>query len=251
MDISIITPSVRPEGLNIIEKCLKRQDFDGTWEWIVVMPKENHEKLTVTPSLLLEDPPRALGDFWSLCKGWNLAYARSKGKLLVKIQDKIWFHHDTLSRFWFHYQNNPKALIGAWGNQYSDVDEYGKPINVVWTDPRWRGDISFQSVPPSEMEMTMCSIPKQALEECGGIDEEYDKANGAQEKEMCFRLRKLGWEFYIDHTIEYRAQHHGRLTENWDDVYKNVTTPLFIRHMNELENGTRTLNVNNLGKYVI
>lgn len=242
--ISVITPTIRPDGVDIIKKCLKRQDFED-YEWIVASPFPYTEA-----DLWLKDPPKREGDFWRLCGAWNQAYAHAKGELIVNIQDKIWFPHDTLSRFWFHYQNNPKALVGALGHQYEGYDEYGKPLNVVWTDPRWRGDISFQPVPPSEMEMTMCSIPKQAILDCGGIDEEYDKANGAQEKEMCFRLRKLGYEFYLDHTIEYRAEHHGRLTENWDEVYKAVTTPLFVRHMNELALGTRTLNVNELSKYL-
>lgn len=241
--ISVITPSVREEGLEIVKKCLRRQDFED-YEWIVASPFEYKDAIWV------KDPPKEKDDFWGLCKAWNKAYSRAKGELIVNIQDMIFFNPDTLSRFWYHYQNNSKALVGAIGHQYKDVDEYGKPQNLVWTDPRWRGDISFQPVPPSEMEMTMCSIPRQALLECGGIDEEYDKANGAQEKEMCFRLRELGWEMYLDHTIEYRAIKHGRLTENWDDVYKNVTTPLFIRHMNELANKNRKLNVDNLSKYV-
>jgi glycosyltransferase involved in cell wall biosynthesis len=242
--ISVITPSVRPDGLDIIKKCLKRQDFDD-YEWIVASPFEYKDC-----DLWLQDPPKEPDDFWGLCKAWNQAYAHAKGDLIVNIQDKIYFPHDTLSRFWFHYQNNPKALIGAIGHQYSDVDETGKPVNVVWNDPRWRVDISFQDVPPSEMEMTMCSIPRQALWDCGGIDEEYDKCNGAQEKEMCFRLRELGYKFYLDHTIEYRAIKHGRLTDDWDEVYRNKTTPIFIRHMAELENKVRTLNVNNLSKYL-
>ena len=244
MKISVITPTIRPEGVDIIRKCLNRQDFED-YEWIVASPFEYKDC-----DLWLKDPPKEKDDFWCLCKAWNQAYAHAKGELVVNIQDKIWFDHDLLSRFWFHYQNNPKALVGALGHQYSDVDENGKPQTVVWTDPRWRGDISFQEVPPSEMEMTVCSIPKQALFDCGGIDEEYDKVNGAQEKEMCFRLRKLGYEFYLDHSIEYRALYHGRLTENWDKVYKEKTTPLFLKHMIELENNKRTLNVNNLMKYL-
>lgn len=242
--ISVITPTVRKDGLEIVKKCLRRQEFTD-YEWIVASPFEYDGC-----DIWLKDPPREKGDFWTLCKAWNNAYAHASGELVVNIQDLIWFDPTTLSRFWTHYQTNPRALVGAIGHQYNDVDEYGKPQHIVWTDPRWRGDISFQKVPPSEMEMTLCSIPKQALIECGGIDEIYDKCNAAQEKEMCFRLRELGWEMYLDHTIEYRAIHHDRLTENWDEVYKTKSTPIFVKHMQELETGTRTLNVNNLLKYI-
>lgn len=249
--ISVITPSTRPEFLPIIEKCLRRQDFDGETEWIVTMPKKFLSKMTVTPSLRLEDPPKRSGDVWSLCKGWNQAYARARGELIVNIQDGIWFPPDTLSKFWFHYQQNPRILVGAIGHQYSELDEYGKPITEVWHDPRSRTDISFQEVPPSEMEMTVNSIPKQAILECGGIDEEYDTCNGAQEKEMCWRLNKMNWDFYLDHSLEYRAIKHPRLFKDWDKVYIEKTTPLFVRHMKEITNGTRTLNVDSTSKYVV
>jgi len=254
--ISVLSPSIRPEMMGIVAKCLSRQDIVPRFEWIIGTRKELKSKMVKNIKsnikyTILEDPPKRRGDFWKLCGSWNNLYAHAKGELIVNIQDGIWFPADTLSRYWFHYQQNPKALISAIGHQYKDLDEYGKPINLVWSDPRWRGDVSFQEVPPSEMEMVMCSIPKQAILECGGIDEEYDTCNGAQEKEMCFRLRKLGWEFYVDYTIEYRAIHHPRLSEDWDKVYKEKTTPLFVRHMNELENGTRILNVDNILKYVL
>ena len=93
------------------------------------------------------------------------------------------------------------------------------------------------------MEMAVCSVPKQAILDCGGLDEEYDKANGVQEKEMCMRLGRLGYTFWIDQAIEYRAVKHPRLTENWDDHYWNVTAPLFKQHGLDFLEGKRPLNV--------
>lgn len=244
--ISVITPSTRNEMLPIIEKCLKRQDFED-YEWIITSPIEI---TSVTPDLLLKDPPKKEGDFWSLCSGWNSAYAHAKGELIVNIQDGIWFPPDILSKFWYHYQNQPRILVSAIGHQYDQLDDRGVPVNKMWHDPRSKSGVTFEEVPPSEMEMVMCSIPKQALVECGGIDEEYDTCNGAQEKEMCWRLNKMNWDFYIDHTIEYKAIHHPRLTDNWDDIYFNKTTPLFTRHMMEITAGTRKMNQENLLKYL-
>ena len=246
LKISVITPSTRNEMLPIIEKCLRRQDFTN-FEWIVVSPVEI---TSVKPDLLLKDPPKQDGDFWSLCKGWNKAYAHAKGELIVNIQDGIWFPPDILSKFWFHYQQQPRILVSAIGHQYDRLDDRGMPVNKVWHDPRSKTGVTFEENPPSEMEMVMCSIPKQALLECGGIDEEYDTCNGAQEKEMCWRLNKMNWDFYIDHTIEYRAIQHPRLTSNWDDVYVNKTTPLFTRHMMEMVAGKRKLDQQNILKYL-
>lgn len=243
--ISVITPSTRPEMLPIVEKCLKRQEFED-FEWIIVSPIEI---TSVTPDLLLKDPPKQEGDFWTLCKGWNKAYAHAKGDLIVNIQDGIWFPPDVLSKFWYHFQKHPRILVSAVGHHYDQLDELGVPANPVWHDPRTKRGVTLEEVPPSEMEMTMCSIPKQALTECGGVDEEYDTCCGVQEKEMCWRLNRMNWDFWIDHTIEYKAIHHPRLTDDWDKIYKEKTTPLFVRHMAEITAGTRSLNVQNLLKY--
>lgn len=243
--ISVITPSIRPEMLPIVEKCLKRQEFTD-WEWIVTSPVEI---TSVTPTLLLKDPPRASDDFYSLCKGWNQAFSRAKGELIVNIQDGIWFDPSVLGKFWFHYTEHPRILVSAVGHQYDKLDELGKPYNPVWHDPRTKLGVTFEEVPPSEVEFAMCSVPKQALLECGGFDEEYDTCPAVGEKEMCWRLNRMNWDFYIDHTLEYRAIHHPRLSEDWDKLYKEKTTPLFIKHMQEITDGTRKLNVLNLLKY--
>jgi len=243
--ITVITPSVRPEGLEMNRKCLEKQDFRD-FEWIVVSPFE-YEKADVW----LKDPPREKGDFWALCKAWNLAYANAKGELIVNYQDLIWMPPDTLSRLYYHFKNSPRTLVTTVGHQYTETDEFGKPQNLVWKDPRARTDQgTFYLTYPSEMEMTLCSVPRKAILDCGGIDEAYDKGPGAQEKEMCFRLQKLGYKMYIDQSIEYRALQHGRLTKDWDEKYLKIITPLFTRHMMELEAGKRKLNVGNIDKYL-
>lgn len=251
--ISVITPSVRPDGLEIVKKCLKRQTIQD-FEWIIASP----QKYFISIDRLIghdynfefvADPPKEEGDFWTLCKAWNNAYAHAKGELIVNIQDWIWFPPDLLERFWYHYQSNPRILVSAVGDQYERLDDRGVPTNVVWYDPRKFSTVKFEDSPPSEMEMAVCSIPKQALIECGGLDEEYDKCCGVQEKEMCWRLNRMNWDFFVDRTIEYKALYHPRLTEDWDKIYKEKTTPIFVRHMKEITDGTRTLNVNNLSKY--
>lgn len=244
--ISVITPSTRNEMLPIVEKCLKRQDFTD-FQWIVVGPIDI---TSVKPDLILKDPPKQEGDFYTLCKGWNKAYAHAKGELIINIQDGLWFPPDTLSKFWYHYQNNPRSILSAIGHQYDQMDDRGVPTNKMWHDPRSKTGVSFEEVPPSEIEFCMSSIPKQALLECGGIDEEYDTAAAVCEKEMCWRLNKMNWDFYIDHTIEYKAIHHPRLNDAWDKVYLEKSTPLFTRHMAEITAGTRKLNQGNILKYL-
>ena len=238
MNISVITPSVRKEGLQIIKDCLRRQDFND-YEWIVVSPFEYDGA-----DVWLKDPPKRKGDFWNLCKAWNKAYANARGELIVNIQDMISFPPDTLSRFWSHYQINPKALVTAVGDHFDSELK-----NVVWSDPRKLFPGDFIKTESPDMEMTMCSIPTQAILDCGGIDEDYDKGPGVQEKEMCFRLSVLGYKMYIDKFIEYKAIHHPRLTDNWDDMYWKVTAPMYEKHVKAMMKAERPLSVNNIEKY--
>ena len=253
--ITVITPTVRPEMLQVIIKCLGRQDFKD-FEWIIITPENTKLDLSSCyqnglsfisagdPGNMkwLIEPPKREGDFYRLSGALNKGFQESKGELVVVIMDGNWFPPDTLSKFWSHYQANPKGLIGSIGHQYDGLDETGKPTDMMWQDPRARTDLgTFYEVAPSEIEFSMCSIPKQALLDCGGIDEDYDKGPAVGEKEMCWRLDKLGYKFYLDQTIEYRAIHHPRLTNDWDDMYHKVTTPMFIEHMRQLSENRRLL----------
>ena len=250
--ISVVTPTCRPELLPVIERCLSRQTYTS-FEWIIVAPQDLHLEIDrqvghgTEMYTLLSDPPKKEGDFWSLSKAWNKAYAHARGELIVNIQDGIWFAPDMLERFWRHYTALPKALVTVVGNQYDQIDDRGKPTNCIWEDPRRKA--GFAKVDPAEMEMCVCSIPRQALLDCGGIDEEYDLGPAVGEKEMCLRLRVLGYENYQDSDIEYRAIKHPRLTTDWDEKYWKITAPMFQRHVKELGEGVRPLNVGFLGMY--
>ena len=248
--ISVITPSCRPEMLDVIEKCLHRQTYTD-FEWIVIVPWDKFIKVDRLVghgiANILIEPPKREGDFYRLCGAWNKGFAMAKGELIVNIQDGIWFQPDLLERFWGHYTASPKALVTAVGNQYSDIDNRGEPINLVWVDPRDRS--KFAEVQSSEMEMCVCSIPKQALIDCGGIDEEYDRGPAVGEKELCLRLSMLGYKLFIDPLIEYKAIKHPRLTSDWDDLYWKVTAPMYQKHVHEIMNGTRPLNANCLMGY--
>lgn len=241
--ISVITPSVRKDGLPLVKRCLKAQTFKD-FEWIVASPFEYRDC-----DLWLQDPPKKEGDFWTLCKAWNNAYAHAKGDLIVNIQDMIWFPPDTLQRFWKHYMNNPKALVTAVGNHYDHLDQNGIPTSEVWKDPRIENGGHYR-VNNVDMEMSVCSVPKQAILDCGGIDEEYDKGPGIQEKEMCLRLEVLGYEMWLDRDIEYRGIKHPRLTKDWDEKYWGVTAKLYEKHVKDLVNIVRPLNVGNIEKYL-
>jgi hypothetical protein len=222
--ISVTTPTVRPEGVPILEKCLKRQTFQS-FEWIIGTPlkyldqiEKNMGDLNVD-ILLLEEKPKNEGDYYGLNKCFNQIWKEANGELIVNLVDWTWFPPDVLEKLWIHYQTDPKSCVSGIGHQYKDIVN-GKPENRVWTDPRARLDQgSFYEVGPREMELCLASFPTKLVYDIGGIDEEFDKMAALSEKEMMARAERLGYTFWLDQDIEYRAFQHPRLTGEWDERY--------------------------------
>jgi hypothetical protein len=206
--ISIVTPSVRKEGLLLNKQSLQRQTLSD-FEWIVISPFKYEEA-----DIWIPDPPKREGDFYSLCKAYNAGFKAAKGELIVSYQDQIEMEPTTLERFWTHYQANPKACIGAIGHQYENGIQ-------VWADPRQTDRYgSFYECNPIDIEFTLASLPRQAIYDVGGFDEEWDKYAATGEKEMLLRIDKAGYPTYLDQSILYKAEHHPRLTKDWDERYK-------------------------------
>ena len=209
--ITVVTPSVRPDMLKIVGKCLTRQTFQD-YEWLVGSPEDYRFGEWV------KDPPKKEGDYYCLNKAWNAMFEKAKGELIVSIVDGLWFPPDTLEKLWIHYQFNPMACIGGVGGQYDRV-ENGKPEHMVWKDPRITGK-GFYEISPMDMEWCIASIPTKAIELIGGMDENFDKYAALSEKEANMRMSKKGYHFFLDESMEYRAIKHDRISLEWDEKYK-------------------------------
>lgn len=230
--ISVITPTVRKDSLLIVDKCLRRQNVE--YEWLVASPDDYGLGIWV------KDPPRKEGDYYSLNKAWNETFKQARGELIVSIQDGIWFEPTLLERFWQHYEANPKSIVGAVGHQYDHI-ENGKPENIVWRDPRIRIDQgSFYETLPTEIEWTVCSFPKAAIFDVGGMPEEYDKGAALSEKITNLRFEKAGYKLYLDQSLEYRAVKHERLggKESWDKAYR-ISSQLYSDDARDIIEGRR------------
>lgn len=195
--ISVLTPSVRPEGLKLVEKALKRQTFRD-FEWIVVKPEG--------------EKPKDL--YWTVYRDYNRGIKQSKGELIVSVQDYTYFNPDTLSKFWFHFKEEPKTLVTGVGNKYQD-DTW---LVQTWKDPRERADQgSYYQCFYNDIEFNLASLPREALYSVGGFDERLDKYSSLCGLDVTDRLNiQGGWDFKIDQTIKSYSLEHGRLP-NWEE----------------------------------
>ena len=239
--ITVITPTLRKNSLDLNKACLNRQTLDN-FEWLIVSPNNCIDSFYPKNTRWIPEPDKRPGDFYNINKCWNTAIRESKGELIVSIVDLLWFPPDTLQRLWHHYLFNKKACIGFTGNQYEKISN-DIPVDCVWIDPRVKGD-SFYPIEPHDLELCIASIPRKGLIEIGGFDEEYDKAPAFSEKDMACRIVKAGYSCFIDETLQYKALYHERLTKDWDERYKE-STKRFINDYSRIQKGER-LKVNYL-----
>src|ERR1035437_8527622 len=83
MKISVITPSIRCEGLKIVQQSLEKQTFQD-FEWLteIGIPGRGHD----------------------LNAAYNRMLRRAKGELIVSLQDFIKAPPQYLQKFWDAYQ---------------------------------------------------------------------------------------------------------------------------------------------------
>lgn len=227
--ISIITPSVRKNGLEIVRQSLQKQTLKD-WEWLVCSPFEYKNAIWV------EEPPKNKGDFYGLNRAYNALIKKARGELVISAQDLIQLPPNCLETFWFwHKRYNGKICVGAVGDQYLSLD----PPILVWKDPRRTTAYgSFYEINPIDLEFTLCAIPKQAFYDVGGFEEKYDIGAAVGEKELCLRMDKAGYRFYLDQALEYKAIKHPRLSKDWDKYYE-IANNLYLKHFQEIQGGKR------------
>lgn len=234
--VSIILPTVRPEGAPMVLDCLRRQTVTD-WELLVGAPKGMIEGPGPLRDSVLgwgyqlwPEPPRRPGDMYALNKTWNLLAARARAGRLLFLVDWIWFPDDTLERFLAH-----PADVGASGvgHHYRHVVG-GRPEGRWWTDPRLGKPFDAR-----HMEMACAMLPRDDLLAVGGFDEEYDQVAGLSEKECCIRMQRAGARFVLDESISYRNWTHPKPEwPDWNQRYEKACAK-FNRDVADIMSGSR------------
>jgi len=216
MKISVITPTIRLKGLDIVRKSLSAQTFKD-FEWLIC----SKEDPKIEEAIWV--PDTFTGGFWSLNRAYNALFKRAKGELIVTWQDWIFAKPDALEKFWEQYEaTNKLALIGTSGHQYESINKYGKPQIKIWSDPRRNEkNGSFYEIYPQDFEWNFGAIPLKAIFDVGGFCEILDeKGFGMDGYQVNERLDLLGYKFFIDHSNESYTIRHGREDfggeDNWN-----------------------------------
>lgn len=229
--ISVLTPSNRDiEGLEIVSEALMRQTFTD-FEWIIGSP-ERPEDGSLMDFVWVQDPPKDDGDYWVLNKLYNKMILASQGDLLLSIQDFTSFDPDALSKFWFHFESNPLAVVGGVGNKYEDL---GFDVRI-WQDPRERDDLgTFYETTFDNIEFNFASCPREAFYSVGGFDEYLDRYAGMDAFGVLDRLEMLSeYKFYLDQTNKSYSLEHGRY-DQWEER-NAIHGPYHKRRATYLEN---------------
>lgn len=195
--ISVITCSIRPEGLALVEKALKRQTHRD-FEWII------QER---------EDLPKDC--VWTLNRDYNKAIKKAKGELIVSWQDYTFAKPDALEKYWYHYEQEPRTIVSGVGDKYQDNTWTVK----TWQDPRERDDQgTFYPCYFNDIEGNFCAVPTGAFYAVGGFDESMDRYYGMDFFSVLDRLNMVGgWDFKLDQTNKSYSLEHGRLNPQWDE----------------------------------
>lgn len=166
MRISVITPTIRPEGLVPIRESLMAQTFPvKDFEWLI--------DINITGK-------------HDLNESFNKMIKRAKGELIVFYEDWTKIQPDGLERFWKAYQENPNTLFTA---PLGKVDNWGD-------SPRW----DWRNNPEAHCRWHTCeldwgAIPKKILYDIGGFDERLDQWWSMDNVSIGKRADLLGYKF--------------------------------------------------------
>lgn len=204
MRVSVVTPTIRKEGLDVVQKALKNQTFKD-FEWLISSPFD--------PGIPTAKwiPDKFTEGYWSLNRAYNSLFVAAQGDLIVSLQDWIWVPPTGIEQFIDAYESS-QGIISGVGDQYERVGQYGKPEVKIWTDPRRNSNYgSFYECYPNDAEWNWCLIPKQALIDIGGMDEQLDFLGyGGDQLQAVERMDTLGYKFFLDQTNESYTVRHDR-----------------------------------------
>ena len=213
MKVSVITPTIRKSGLDIVRRSLLKQEFDS-FEWLIGSKFDPE----IPEAHWVRDDFE--GGFWSLNRIYNKLLKESKGDVIISWQDNIWAPVDSISKFYQAVSVVHSPVSGV-GDQYSQLNKWGKPEVKIWLDPRRNSENSFFQTNHNAIEWNFCACPRQLLFAIGGADEKLDfLGRGGDMFQITDRLNDIQVPFWIDQTNESLTLRHGREDYGGDEAWE-------------------------------
>lgn len=200
MKISVITPTIRPGGLKIVQSCLQNQTFQD-FEWLVEvgMPKRGCD----------------------LSSAYNRMLRRATGDIIVIYQDFI---------------EIPRSALGAIIKLNHDKTAYTYPVGKVenpsdkpvkWD---WRHNKTGK-IEPQEWEIDFASAPRSLFFDVGGFDEDFDRGWSWENVNIAQRADKAGYSFECSGMVSAIALDHDlKIKHPFRNVLNNNTDLIAIKN---------------------
>lgn len=198
--ISVITPSIRPAGLEIVRESLGKQMFDE-FEWLteIGVPNRGHD----------------------LNQAFNRMLRRAEGELIVIYQDYIKAPPMYLQHFWDAYQANPDTFFTSPVGKVDNLDYTGE---IKWDWRAWNDKDGLTDYVPSRWdtwEIDSGAAPLAALKKIGGFDEELDQYWSCDNVNVGCRAELAGYKFinvFSNPVLAY--DHDAHIEHPFRDYYK-------------------------------
>lgn len=204
MKITVVTPTIRPEGLSFVENSLKKQTMANDIEWCF--------EINTTDKV----------DF---NQAMNRMLKRAKGELIVSLQDYIMIPPDAIEKLWDFYVENPNTFVTCPVGKTMDY----KDITYDWREHR-KGTCEWQ-----EWEIDFGSASLKALKDIGGFDESLDEYWGFDNCIVGKKAQIKGYTFACLPENKSIAYDHNKNTKH---PFLHLRNEMFYNNkLREIESG--------------
>lgn len=234
--ISVVMPTARYGGIDILEKSLAHQTFR---DFEVLVADELHRKTEIENigAIYVEPPPKKPGMWWNLDASLNKTIRQAKGDLIIQINDYVYVPPDGIQKFVDRHFQEPKGIISGVSDQFKAPPlDNPKGLYSVWdtwpgipggekvfSDPRKESNYrGFYLTIPLLFEGNWCAYPRQAWVDVGGYDETFDAGWGYDNVEFAERTTFHGYHVFLDTDNEVTCWSHIKL---FDEQTRRDTAP--------------------------
>lgn len=170
--ISVLTPTIRPEGLKVTQECLRDQTFTE-FEWLVEVNYTGKHDLNAA---------------------YNRMLRRAQGTLVVSLQDYIRVRPDFLERWWQAYEENRTSFMTAPVGKVNAFDAGDMP-RWDWRAYRMNDKDTTRDNDFRCWEIDNGAAPLEVLKKIGGFDERLDEWWSSDNVSVGKRAHLAGYTF--------------------------------------------------------